>query len=59
MIEDSVESKAELEGKAQAEVVVAVVGRVVVPVRHTAIPGVIVPTATTVHAVRAPTDVLL
>ena len=51
--------KAELEDKAQSEVVVAIVGRVVVPIRHTAVPGIVVPTATTVHAVRASTDALL
>ena len=51
--------KAELEGKAQTKVVVAVVGRVVVPIRHTTVPGIVVPTATTVHAVRASTDALL
>jgi hypothetical protein len=51
--------KAELESKAQPEVVVAVVGRVVVPIRHTAVPRVVVPTATTVHAIRALTDALL
>lgn len=51
--------KAELEGKAQSEVVVPVVGRIVVPIRHTAVPRVVVPTATTIHAVRAPLDTLL
>lgn len=46
----------ELMGKAQAEVVVPVVGVVVVPVRHPTVPGVVVPAATTVHAVGGPTD---
>ena len=45
--------EAELKGEAQAEVVVRVVGVPVVPVRHTAVPGVVVPAAATVHAVRA------
>ena len=40
-------------GKAQAEVVVAVVRGVVVAIRHTTVPRVVVPTATTVHTVRA------
>ena len=48
--------KAELQDKAKPEVVVPVVRRVVVPVRHTAVPGVVVPAATTVHAVRALAD---
>lgn len=51
--------KAELEGKAQAEVVVAIAGRVVVPIRYAAVPRVVVPTATAVHAVRAPSNALL
>lgn len=51
--------KAELLGKAKAEVVVAIVGRVVVPIRNTAVPRVVVPTATTVHAVRATTNIVL
>jgi len=38
--------------KAEAEVVVAVVGFVVVTVRRSAVPRVIVPTAATVHTVR-------
>lgn len=37
----------------QPEVVVAVVGVVVVPIGNTAVPGVVVPAAATVHAVRA------
>ena len=45
--------KAELQGKAQPKVVVPVAGCVVVPIRHTAVPGVVVPAAATVHAVRA------
>lgn len=43
----------ELENEAQAEVVVAVVWRVVVPIRYTTVPGVVVPAAATVHAIRA------
>ena len=51
--------KAELLGKTQAEVVVAVVGRVVVPIRNATVPRVVVPTANTVHAVRATTNIVL
>ena len=40
-------------GKAQPEVVAAARRRVVVPMRNTAAPRIVVPTATTVHAVRA------
>ena len=40
----------ELLGKAEAEVIVAEVGREAVPIRNTAAPH---PTATTVHGVRA------
>lgn len=43
----------ELKGEAQAEVVVAVGRRVVVPIRHTTVPGVVVPAAPTIHAVIA------
>ena len=43
----------ELKGKAQAEVVVAVVRRVVVAVSYTAVPGVVVPASAPVHAVGA------
>ena len=39
------------EGEAEAQVVVAVVGRVVVAVRHAAVPRVVVPAAAAVHAV--------
>lgn len=39
--------------EAEAEVVVAVRRVVVVAVRHLAVPGVVVPAAATVHAVRA------
>ena len=46
-------ARVELQDQAEAEVVVAVVRRVVVPVRHAAVPGVVVPAAATVHAVRA------
>ena len=46
----------ELKGKAQAEVVVAVVRRVVVAVSYTAVPGVVVPASAPVHAVGAHTD---
>lgn len=49
--------KTELKDEAQAEVVVAVVWCVVVAVRHATVPGVVVPVATTVHAVRALTDI--
>lgn len=42
-----------LEDKAEAEVVVAVVNRVVVTVRHAAVPRIVVPAAATVHPVRA------
>ena len=45
--------KVELKGKAQAEVVVRVRRRVVVTIGNAAVPGVVVPTAATVHAVRA------
>ncbi len=38
--------------EAEAEVVVAVVGVVVVPIARRAVPGVVVPTAAPVHAVR-------
>ena len=38
--------------KAEAEVVVAVVGVVVVPIARRAVPGVVVPAAAPVHAVR-------
>ena len=48
--------KAELQGKAQAEVVVPVVRSVVVPVRNTTVPRIVVPAATTVHAISALTD---
>ena len=41
------------ENQTQAEVVVPIVGGVVVPIRGTAVPGVVVPAATTVHAVGA------
>lgn len=51
--------KAELKGKAEAEVVVRVRRRVVVPIGYAAVPGVVVPAATTVHAVRALADTLL
>ena len=51
--------KAELKGKAKADVVVGVRRRVVVPVRHSAVPGIVVPAAATVHAVRALADTLL
>lgn len=53
----NLKGKAELKGKAKAEVVVGVAGRVVVPVRHTAVSRVVVPIATTVHAVRALSDI--
>ena len=43
----------ELEGKPEAQVVVAVAWRVPVAVRRPAVPGGVVPTAATVHAVRA------
>ena len=43
----------ELKNEAQAEVVVAVGRRVVVPIRHTTVPGVVVPAAPTIHAVIA------
>jgi len=43
----------ELEGDAETEVVVRVVGPVPVAVRRPAVPGVVVPTAATVHPVRA------
>ena len=39
--------------EAEADVVVAITGAVVVPVRRTAVLRVVVPTAATVHAVRA------
>ena len=42
-----------LEGKAQTKEVVADAGRVVAPIRHTTVPGIVDPTATTVHAERA------
>lgn len=45
--------KAELQSKAKSEVEVAVAGREVKPERHTAVPGVAVPAASTGHAVRA------
>lgn len=51
--------KRELKDEAQAEVVVAVVRRVVVTVRHATVPGVVVPAAATVHAVGAITDIFL
>ena len=41
-----------LTGKPEAEVVVPVVGGVVVPISDTAVPRIVVPTATTVDAVR-------
>ena len=41
------------EGEAETEVVVSIAGAVVVPVRRTAVLRVVVPTATTIHAVRA------
>lgn len=47
------QDKLSWEDKAQAEVVVGVARGVVVPVRHTAVSGVVVPAATTVDAVRA------
>ena len=40
-------------GEAQAEAVVPDVGVVAAPVRHTAVPGKVAPTAATGHAVRA------
>lgn len=40
------------EDEAEPEVVVAVAGRVVVTVRRAAVPGVVVPAATAIHAVR-------
>ena len=40
------------EGQAEAEVVVAVVGRVVVAVRRAAVPRVVVPATASVHTVR-------
>lgn len=40
------------EGKAEAKVVVPVVGRVVVAISHATVPGVVVPAATAIHAVR-------
>lgn len=42
--------------EAKAEVVVTVVWRVVVAIRHATVLRVVVPTATTVHAVRASTS---
>ena len=42
-----------LKGEAEAEVVVAVVRRIPVAIGYTAVPGVVVPAATTVHTVRA------
>ena len=39
--------------EAEADVVVAITGAVVVPVRRTAVLRVVVPTAATAHAVRA------
>ena len=42
-----------IQGEAETEVVVAVVRRVPVPVRRPTIRGIVVPTAATVHAVRA------
>ena len=39
--------------QAHAEVVVAVAGGVVVAIRHSAVPRIVVPATTTVHAVRA------
>ena len=41
------------EGEAEAEVIVTITGAVVVPVRRTAVLRIVVPTAATVHAVRA------
>ena len=41
------------ESEAEAEVVVAIIRLVVVPVRRTAVLRVVVPTAATAHAVRA------
>ena len=43
----------ELSGKAQAVVVVPVVGVVIVAVSHPAVPRIVVPTTTTENAVRA------
>ena len=45
--------EAELQGEAEAEIVVPAVRRVVVSVRHATVPGVVVPAAAAVHAVRA------
>ncbi len=42
----------ELKNQAEAKVVVPVVGRIVVPVRHPTVPGIVVPASATVHAVR-------
>ena len=55
-LRELLQCKAELQDKAQPEVVVPVVRRVVVPVRHATVPGVVVPAAATVHAVRALAD---
>lgn len=41
------------ENQTQAEVVVPIVGVIVVPIGGTAVPGVVVPAAATVHAVGA------
>ena len=46
----------ELQGEAEAEVVVAVVRGVVVPIRHPTVPGVVVPATAPVHAVRPTFD---
>ena len=51
--------EAELKGEAQPDVVVAVRRGVVVPIRYAAVPGVVVPAAPTVHAVRALADAVL
>ena len=52
-LRELVHCKAELQDKAQPEVEAPEAWRVVVPVRHTAEPGAVVPAAATVHAVRA------
>ncbi|OPZ97770.1 MAG: hypothetical protein BWY70_01403 [Bacteroidetes bacterium ADurb.Bin408] len=39
--------------EAEAEVIVTVVGAIVVPIGRAAVPGVVVPTAAAIHAIRA------
>ena len=43
----------ELESKAEAEIVVAVLRRVIVPIRNPAVLRIVIPAAAAIHAIRA------